>query len=77
MGVCDAVRGTYKASYYSDRHNDEDVVDDRTNRYIPVKKQFELRCPVWSVISSAQFEKLKPALETFKSKTGVEIPWFV
>lgn len=77
MGVGGAVRGTYKASYYSDRHNDEDVGNDRTHRYIPVKKQLELRCPVWTVISHPQFEKLKPNLETFKRKSGVDIPWFV
>ena len=77
MGVCGAVRGTYKQSYYSDRHNDEDVVDDRTNRYLPVKKQLELRCPVWAVISREQFLKLEPALVAFKKKTGVDLPWFV
>ena len=74
MGVCGAVRGTYKQTYYTDRHNDDDVVDDRTNRYLPVKRQLELRCPVWAVISRDQFEKLAPALREFKSKTGVEMP---
>lgn len=76
MGVCGAVKGTYKQSYYSDRHNDEDVVDDRTSRYLPVKAQLELRCPIWAVISRKQFATLQPALETFKKKTGVELPWF-
>ena len=75
MGVCGAVRGTYKQSYYTDRHNDADVVSDRTDRYLPAKRQLELRCPVWAVISRQQFEKLQPALRSFKSKTGVELPW--
>ena len=75
MGVCGAVRGTYKASYYSDRHNDSDVVEDRTDRYLPAKKQLELRCPVWAVISHKQFAKLGPALHSFKSKTGVAMPY--
>ena len=77
MSVCGAVQGTYKQSYYTDRHNDDDVVDDRTNRYLPVKEQLELRCPVWTVIPRKQFDKFHIALKKFQKKTGVELPWFV
>ena len=75
MGVCGAIQGTYRQSYYSDRHNDEDVVSDRTNRYIPMKEQLELRCPVWAVIPREKFLKFQKSLLAFKSKTGVEMPW--
>ena len=77
MHVCGAVRGTYKQSYYTDRHNDPDVVRDRSERYLPAKKQLELRCPVWTVISQKQFKKLGPVLASFKEKTGVDMPWLV
>ena len=47
--------------YYTDRHNDPDVEEDREVRYTPTMEKLELRAHVWLYITADEYAALKAA----------------